>query len=130
MEEGSDIVVRYNKRNHPITVRKVQKKLVVKSGGVEIARTDKAYLIEESGHKPVYYFPITDVRSDVLKPTDTVSICPYKGRAHYYSLRTGGKEITDAVWQYSEPAQEFTAISNYVAFYDNVIDAIEEVEQY
>ena len=64
MEESSDIVVRYNKRNHPITVRKVQKKLAVKSGGVEIARTDKAYLIEESGHKPVYYFPITDVRFD------------------------------------------------------------------
>ena len=129
MEEGSDFVVRYNKRNHPITVSKVPKTLVVKSSGAEIARTDKAYLLEESGHKPVYYFPITDVRSDVLKPTDTVSICPYKGRAHYYSLRTGGKEIKDAVWQYSEPTDDFTVISNYVAFYDNSIDAIEEVEQ-
>ena len=129
MEEGSDVVVRYNKKNHPIMVRRVPKTLVVKSGGAEIARTDKAYLLEESGHKPVYYFPITDVRSDVLKPTDTVSICPYKGRAHYYSLRTGGKEIKDAVWQYSEPTDDFTAISNYVAFYDNSIDAIQGVEQ-
>ncbi|HLH85749.1 MAG TPA: DUF427 domain-containing protein [Thermoplasmataceae archaeon] len=128
MKGDSDVVLEYNNRNHPIVVKKVAKKLLAKSGGVVIAKTDKAYLLEESGHKPVYYFPISDVRSDVLEPTDTVSTCPFKGRAHYYSLLIGDRKITDAVWQYSEPSDEFTAIGDYVAFYDKAIDGIEEIE--
>ena len=36
-----------------------------------------------------YYLPKTHVRMDLLTPTDTVTHCPYKGEAEYWSLRVG-----------------------------------------
>ena len=35
-----------------------------------------------------WYLPIEDVRQELLVPSDTVSRCPYKGTARYWSVRT------------------------------------------
>ncbi len=122
----TDIVIDYKQRNHPIRVVKVNKTLTVKAKGQEILNTRNAYLIHEDGHKPVYYFPISDARPGVIKETSAESICPYKGRAHYYSLLVGDTELKDSVWRYSEPSREFEAIKDYIAFYESAIDGIEE----
>lgn len=122
----NDVVIDYNQRNHPIRVVKVNKTLTVKANGQEILKTRNAYVLHEDGHKPVYYFPISDAKPGVLKKTSTESICPYKGKAHYYSLLVGGTELKDAVWSYSEPSREFGAIKDYIAFYENAIEGIEK----
>ena len=124
--DGNEIVIDYRQRNHPIKVVKVDKTLTVKVKGQNILKTRNAYLLDEHGHKPVYYFPISDIKPEFLRETFTVSECPYKGRAHYYSLVVGGMELKDSVWRYSEPSKEFTAIRDYIAFYGNSIDNIEE----
>ncbi len=123
---GNNVVIEYNEHNHPIRVVKVNKALIVKAKGQEILRTRNAYLLDEYGHRPVYYFPFTDAKPEVLKETSSESICPYKGKAHYYSILVGDTELKDSVWRYSEPSGEFGAIKDYVAFYDNAIDSIEE----
>lgn len=126
MDSAKDLVIDYGKQNHPIKVNKVAKTLIVKSNGEEVVRTKDAYLLDESGHKPVYYFPMRDVKSGILRPTATKTTCPYKGVANYYTLVVGGKEYKDGVWQYASSTEDFVPIRDYVAFYDHAVEKIEE----
>jgi uncharacterized protein (DUF427 family) len=127
-KNAESVIIDYTKRNHPIRVVRSGKTLTVMAYGEEILKTRNAYILYETGRKPVYYFPISEVRDRKLKATDTVSVCPYKGRAHYYSLLAGKREIKDSAWRYSEPNEDFNPIKDYIAFYDSVIDGIEESE--
>ena len=52
-------------------------------------------LLFETGLKTRYYIPKLDVRQDLLRPTGTVTRCPYKGRAAYYSVDLNGQQYDD-----------------------------------
>jgi uncharacterized protein (DUF427 family) len=81
-----------------------------------------AYLLHETGHLPVYYFPAGDVQADILVPSSTGSTCPYKGDASYYSLQVGDRFVADAVWEYRAPIEPVSFISGYRALYWNRLD--------
>jgi uncharacterized protein (DUF427 family) len=49
---------------------------------------------------------------DLLEATDTVTHCPYKGAASYWSLRVGDKDYPDFVWAYPRPIPEIPKIEN------------------
>jgi uncharacterized protein (DUF427 family) len=51
---------------------------------------------------------------------------PYKGNAGYFSIRVGGQVADNAIWTYEEPHDAVSTIKDYVAFYPNRVDAIEE----
>ena len=124
---ASDVIIDYNQKNHPIRVTKVAKTLSVRANGEEVLKTENAYLLDESGHKPVYYFPLKDAKPGTLTPSSTQTTCPYKGLARYYNLLAGGKEFKDAVWQYHDSNEDFAPIREYIAFYGNLIDGIDEL---
>src|SRR5206468_2457956 len=44
-------------------------------------------LLHEHAHLPVWYFPLDDLRQELLEPTDHHTHCPKKGDASYYSVR-------------------------------------------
>ncbi|WP_344932639.1 DUF427 domain-containing protein, partial [Actinoplanes nipponensis] len=46
-----------------------------------IAESDDTVVVEG-----VYYFPRSSLREDVLRPSDTHTVCPWKGKASYYTL--------------------------------------------
>jgi uncharacterized protein (DUF427 family) len=69
-----------------------------------------------------YYLPKTDVRLDLLTPTDTKTECPYKGTAGYWSVDTGETIHRDIVWGYQAPTLESIKISGYVCFYNEKVD--------
>jgi uncharacterized protein (DUF427 family) len=66
--------------------------------------------------------PKTDLRMDLLVPTGTVTHCPYKGRAHYWSARAGGRLVADLAWSYRAPLPESQKIAGLVAFYNERVD--------
>ncbi len=107
------------------------KRVRVILGGETIADSRRAFLLHESGHQPVYYFPPEDVRSDVCEPTDHHTACPKKGEASYYTLRTGSRVEENAAWYYPSPLQSAPAgLAGLVAFYFNRMDRwLEEDEQ-
>src|SRR3712207_1066545 len=72
-------------------------------GGETIADSKRVKLLHETGHLPVYYFPIEDVRMDLLEESDHTTYCPFKGGASYWSVRVGDKVAENAVWSYPEP---------------------------
>ena len=94
----------------------------VEVGGVEIAETTKPTLLFETGLPVRYYVPRTHVRMDLLTPTETVSHCPYKGDAEYWSARIGDELHADVAWSYRTPLPESQKIAGLIGFYTERVD--------
>ena len=92
--------------------------------GATVADTTRAVFVFETGLPTRYYMPAADVTGATLTPTETKSVCPYKGTAAYYAVTVGGKTVPDLVWTYPEPIPEIAKIAGLVAFYNEKVDAI------
>ncbi|MEV6444260.1 MULTISPECIES: DUF427 domain-containing protein [unclassified Amycolatopsis] len=114
--------------DHPITVEPTKARVVVKAGGRVIADSRNALTLQESTYPAVQYIPLADVDSGVLERTGHETYCPYKGEAGYYSLNAGDVKGENAVWTYEKPYDAVAPIKDHVAFYPNVVDSIELIE--
>jgi uncharacterized protein (DUF427 family) len=84
---------------------------------------DVVVLAESSNARVLcWYLPKPDVRMDLLVPTGTVSHCPYRGQAQYWSARVGDRLVEDLAWSYRTPLPESTKIAGLVAFYNERVD--------
>ena len=101
----------------------------VKFGGETIADSTNAHLLFETRHLPVYYFPRTDVRLDLMTPTDHHTFCPYKGTASYWTVAIGDRVSENALWSYRDPFAEVSAIKDFFAFYWDRVDAWYEEDE-
>jgi uncharacterized protein (DUF427 family) len=83
--------------------------------GKTIAESDDIVIVEGNP-----YFPADALRRDLVVPSEHTTICPWKGTAHYYSLRVDGQSNADAVWYYPDPKPAAANIKNRVAFWKGV----------
>lgn len=90
--------------------------------GETVVDSKRAKLLHETGHLPVYYFPVADVRTDLLERTDKHTRCPHKGEASYWSLAVGARIAPDAAWGYEEPIEPASFLRDHVAIYWHVPD--------
>ncbi|HZR35427.1 MAG TPA: DUF427 domain-containing protein [Nevskia sp.] len=109
---------------HKVEEERVGERMRVEIGGEVVAESSDVILVKEDGNPPRYYFPREDVRMDQLELSATTSRCPYKGMAHYFSIRAGGQRLTDAAWSYEEPYDEHSALAGRLAFYDDKMPQI------
>lgn len=99
-------------------------------GGEVIVDSTRAKLLHETGHLPVYYFPVEDVRAGFLEVSDHTTHCPFKGDASYRSVVVGDKRAQDAMWMYEEPNDEASFLDDHAAFYFDRMDSwFEEDEE-
>jgi uncharacterized protein (DUF427 family) len=107
------------------------KRIRVVVGGETVADSRSAYLLHESGHQPIYYFPPSDVRSDLLEPSDRHTRCPKKGEASYYTIRVGDSVVDAGAWYYPTVIEGAPSeLAGLIAFYWNRMDSwIEESEE-
>ena len=94
----------------------------VEVDGVTIAESTSPRLLFETGLPVRYYLPKTHVRMDLLTATDTVSHCPYKGQAEWWSVRAGNRVHSDLAWSYRTSLPESQKIAGLIAFYDEKVD--------
>lgn len=113
--------------DHPITIERNDKRVVVRLGDREIANSSNVLKLREASYPPVFYIPRADVDMSLLVRSETTTYCPYKGDAAYYSIPTGGERSVDAIWTYEDPYDAVLDIRDHVAFYPSRVDAIEEV---
>ncbi len=66
------------------------------------------------------YFPIDAVRQDFLQPSETHTVCGWKGTASYYAIEVDGQVNKDAAWYYPEPKDAAREITGRVAFWRGV----------
>jgi uncharacterized protein (DUF427 family) len=114
--------------DHPITVEPTKARVVVKAGGRVVADSRNALTLQESNYPAAQYIPRADVEFSVLERTDHETYCPYKGDSSYYSLNVGDVQAENAIWTYEKPYDAVASIKDHVAFYPNVVDSIELVE--
>lgn len=103
--------------SHPIAIERAPTAVRVLFEGHEIADSDDVLVLREANYPPVYYFPREGVRMEFLRRTDTVTHCPYKGDAIYFTIYRDRQIIDDAVWSYETPYSAVSQIANRVAFY-------------
>ena len=123
-EEDDEVFVHPRDPYHRVDVLNSSRHVKVIVGGEVVAETRRPRLLFETGLPTRYYVPKLDVRLDLLTPTTTVTRCPYKGKASYWSVNVNGKEFTDIVWAYPAPIPECPKIENLLCFFDEKVDAV------
>ena len=83
--------------------------------GVTLAESDKTIVVEGN-----HYFPPDTVNGELFQPSETHTICSWKGEASYYTVAVYGKTNTDAAWFYPSPKPAAAQIKDYVAFWHGV----------
>jgi uncharacterized protein (DUF427 family) len=83
--------------------------------GEVIADSDDTVIVEGN-----HYFPRDSVRTELLRDSDTHTVCPWKGTASYQSLVVNGKVNEDALWYYPEPKPAAEHVTDRVAFWKGV----------
>ena len=112
--------------DHPITIARNNKRVRVSFAGRVVADTTRALTLSEASYKPVQYIPRADVDMRLLMRTDHRTHCPYKGDASYFTIEADGRSAENAVWSYEQPFPAMAEIREYLAFYPNRVNAIEE----
>jgi uncharacterized protein (DUF427 family) len=106
----------------PPTLEPTPRRIRIVVAGETIVDTTSAWRVLETSHPPGYYIPPTDIRAGVLIPASGSSVCEWKGRAEYFSLRVGEHELQNVAWAYPKPTPRFTPIAGYFAFYAGAMD--------
>jgi uncharacterized protein (DUF427 family) len=112
--------------DHPIAIEHNPMRVVVTLNGKAIADTTEALTLREAQYPAVQYIPRRDVDMAALERSATHTYCPYKGEASYFSIPAGGERSVDAIWTYEAPYDAVAEIKDYLAFYPDRIDAIEQ----
>lgn len=94
----------------------------VELDGVVLAESCSPRILFETGLPPRYYLPMTDVRRKLLRPSEKLTRCPYKGTAGYWSVEVNGTLHEDLVWTYRTPLPESQKIAGLLCFYDERVD--------
>jgi len=106
----------------PFTIAAAPGRVRVLFEGHELADSARALRLEESGHPPVYYFPREDVQMSVLRRNDRASVCPWKGKASWFTIMRDAKIVEDVAWSYEAPRDGASIIAGHVAFMAEHVD--------
>ncbi|MGW7427464.1 DUF427 domain-containing protein [Streptomyces sp. NPDC054813] len=99
---------------HTIIIEKSDERVRVVHGDLVLAESDRPLVLRETGSPVRYYIPAEDVRLDLLTPSESHTVCPFKGTASYWSL----PDAPDLVWAYPDPKSDVAAIKDHLCFYD------------
>jgi uncharacterized protein (DUF427 family) len=114
--------------DYRVDILRRRNRITASLGGVELASTERALLVDEQDHGLVFYFPRADVRLDRLAAApDLSTVCPWKGVASYWRAAEGGDPIA---WAYEDPRPEVAQIRGYIAFYQNKVTVAVGVAPY
>jgi uncharacterized protein (DUF427 family) len=121
-EEDEEVFVHPRDPYHRVDLLHSERHVRVSLDGELLAESRRALALFESNLPPRWYLPREDVIA-ALEPTETVTRCPYKGRASYYSVRLGsGEVVSDLVWYYPDPISEASRITGLLCFFNEKVD--------
>ena len=83
--------------------------------GAVLAESDVCETVE--GNR---YFPPSAIREEYFRPSETHTVCSWKGTASYYDIVVDGKVNKDAAWFYPQPKDAAKQIKDHIAFWKGV----------
>jgi len=121
-EEDEEVFVHPRDPYKRVDVLPSSRHVRVEVDGVTVAESSSPRLLFETGLPVRYYLPKPHVRWDLLESTDTVTRCPYKGEAVYWSVKVNGTVHKDLAWSYPYPLPESLGVAGLVCFYNEKVD--------
>ena len=83
--------------------------------GAVLAESDATVVVEGN-----HYFPPESVVAERFEPSDTTTVCPWKGTARYRTVVVDGQRNPDAAWYYPDTKAAADNIRGYIAFWRGV----------
>ena len=83
--------------------------------GQTIAESDHTIVVEGN-----HYFPVGDVRDDLLRAASSRTLCPWKGIANYWTVEVDGVRAEKAAWGYRRPWPLARRVKGRIAFWGGV----------
>ena len=121
-EEDEEVFVHPRDPYTRVDILQSSRHVRIEVDGVTVAESRGPRLLFETNLPTRYYLPKTDVRMDLLVPSDRHTSCPYKGTASYYHVVVDGTVHEDLAWWYPTTTVESSGIAGYLAFYDEKLD--------
>jgi uncharacterized protein (DUF427 family) len=122
LEEDEEVFGHARDPYHRIDLLRTRRHISISLDGELLAETTRAVALFESNLPTRWYIPREDVVAP-LEPSETTTICPYKGHASYHSVRMpDGRLAEDLVWYYADPLIETSAIAGLLCFYNERVD--------
>jgi len=117
-EEATEVFVHARDPSKRVDAIPSERHVRVERDGELLAESRRPTALFETWLPTRWYLPPEDVRCDALTPSDTVTRCPYKGTARFWSSR--GK--ADVAWSYPEPIPECPRVAGLIAFFNEHVD--------
>lgn len=83
--------------------------------GTVVAESENTEVVEGN-----HYFPPESIKEEYFLRSDHSTICPWKGKASYYTLEVEGEKNVNAAWYYPAPKDAASQIKDHVAFWKGV----------
>ena len=83
--------------------------------GVTLAESNETIVVEGN-----HYFPPEAVKMDYMIASKTKTVCPWKGKASYFTIKIGDDLNVDAAWFYPETKDAANNIRGRIAFWRGV----------
>jgi uncharacterized protein (DUF427 family) len=106
-----------------------QRRVEVRLGDLVVADSRQSFRILETASPPTFYIPPHDVQVQLLQPCHGVSVCEWKGIAHYWVLRDHASFPQAIGWSYPTPNNPFEAIAGYFSFYPARVECFVDGER-
>lgn len=100
----------------------------VKFGDEIIADSKQVLFLQQYGpdRMPTYYFPITDIRMDMLEPSAHE---PSSDEFQYWDVKVARQVAKHAAWTYTHPLSNLSALKGHITFTWNAMQAWYEEEE-
>ena len=122
LEEDEPVYVHPRDPYKRIDILASSRHIRVELDGVVLAESRSPRILFETSLPARYYLPLTDLKPELLRPSDTITHCPYKGAASYWSVQVGETTYPDLVWCYRAPVAESQKIAGLACFFNEKVD--------
>jgi len=120
-EEDETLLAHARDPHKRVDVVASSRRVRVEVDGELLADSRRPLLLFETLMPVRYYLPPEDVRVELV-PSETTSMCPYKGIARWWSARGTHRSIEDIAWSYPSPIAENPRIAGLICFRNERVD--------
>ncbi len=120
-EEDEPLIAHARDPHKRVDVVPSSRHVRVEVDGELLAESRQPLLLFETALPVRYYLPPDDVRVPLL-PSETRSVCPYKGVARWWSAQVGDRLFEDIAWSYPRPVPENPRIAGLICFRNERVD--------
>ncbi|TVQ92615.1 MAG: DUF427 domain-containing protein [Chromatiaceae bacterium] len=112
----------------PPAYRPTHRHIEVWAGTRQLASSDEAIRVCETGGPPGFYLPPAAVEPSLLIPSARRTHCEWKGQAVYFHVEGSAGRVENAVWCYPETYPEAASIAGWYACYPSLLRCLVDGE--